>query len=530
MALLLGDQQEFDVETSQIGDPCQSVIYETATSSRRVSNATRRKLTLGSYMTIAAAASGLVSDGYFDYEIIDHNNLMTMTNVVFKQLYPTEYTSAVSTRVSNALLVGEIIGQLFIGILCDRMGRKSGLFVTTLLIVIGAILCTAAKGANGSVQGLFWFMTIARGVTGVGNGGEYPASGTSASEATDEIMSTNRGPVFLLATSLPLVLGGPLAVSVFLIVLSAAGETHLETVWRVCFGVGILFPVTVFYFRMRMVRSKLFREGAIKRHVPYRLALKRYWKSLIGTCGAWFTLDFVGILSYLVMVSQELDQIFYPNGIFSATIIASVIPNGGIRATAEWQLLLGAIALLGVFVGAFLCNPLGRRNTMILGFFGYLAFGLIIGCGYERVTKIVPLFVTLYGLMTFMGNLGPGNMSLLTSAESYPTSIRGTCFGISAAIGKVGAAVGTEVFTPTQKDLGQKWTFILAGIFGGLGMLVTYFFVPDMTGVDLANEDEKFLKYLADNGWHGDVGDEDAASVTTESNFPDGINYDEKVQ
>ncbi len=41
------------------------------------------------------------------------------------------------------------------------------------------------------------------------------------------------------------------------------------------------------------------------------------------------------------------------------------------------------------------------------------------------------------------------------------------------------------------------------------GILVTYFFVPDMTGVDLADEDEKFLKYLADNGWQGDVGDDE---------------------
>lgn len=39
--------------------------------------------------------------------------------------------------------------------------------MTTALIVVGAILCTAAHGAHGSPQGLFWFMTIARGVTGV---------------------------------------------------------------------------------------------------------------------------------------------------------------------------------------------------------------------------------------------------------------------------------------------------------------------------------------------------------------------------
>lgn len=53
--------------------------------------------------------------------------------------------------------------------------------------------------------------------------------------------------------------------SIFLIVLSAAGEDHLPTVWRVCFGFGIVLPVTVFFFRLRMMSSKLYRKGAIKR-------------------------------------------------------------------------------------------------------------------------------------------------------------------------------------------------------------------------------------------------------------------------
>jgi hypothetical protein len=30
-----------------------------------------------------------------------------------------------------------------------------------------------------------------------------------------------------------------------------------------------------------------------------------------------------------------------------------------------------------------------------------------------------------------------------------------------------------------------------------------------MTGIDLADEDAKFMKYLADNGWQGEVGEDD---------------------
>ena len=39
----------------------------------------------------------------------------TMTNVVLAMEYPVQYDSVMSTRVSNALLVGEIIGQVTIG-------------------------------------------------------------------------------------------------------------------------------------------------------------------------------------------------------------------------------------------------------------------------------------------------------------------------------------------------------------------------------------------------------------------------------
>ena len=97
-----------------------------------------------------------------------------------------------------------------------------------------------------------------------------------------------------------------MACSVFLIVLSIAGENHLPTVWRVCFGFGIVLPLVVLVFRWRMLSSKLYRKGAIKSErnlsrfvavdtkclaadrVPYRLVFKRYWRSLIGTCGAWY--------------------------------------------------------------------------------------------------------------------------------------------------------------------------------------------------------------------------------------------------
>jgi MFS family permease len=454
---------------------------DTEGGSKKVTDTRQR---ISDIFTIICAGAALISDGY-------QNNLMTMSNVLFKQEYPTEYTSTVSTRVSNALLVGEVLGQVAIGLTCDYMGRKTAIVLTTLCIVIGGILATASHGVT--IDGMFWMLTVSRGIVGFGAGGEYPASSTSASESANEHVPKNRGPIFILVTNLPLSFGGPLAVSVFMIVLSAAGSDHLSTVWRVCFGIGIILPLSVFYFRLKMINSKLYRAGAIKRRVPYLLVLRYYWKTLIGTCGAWFLYDFVT----------------FPNGVFSGTILASVVPSGGnsLLHTAEWQLLLGAIALPGVFLGAFLCDRVGRKTTMMIGFTGYLVFGLIIGCAYDQITKITALFVVFYGLMQSSGNMGPGDMLGLLSSESYATSVRGSCYGISAALGKVGAAVGTQAFTPIQTNLGKKWTFIIAAICGVVGVIVTYFFVPDIKGDDLAESDEKFRQYLVGNGWDGEMGE-----------------------
>jgi hypothetical protein len=54
-----------------------------------------------------------------------------------------------------------------------------------------------------------------------------------------------------------------------------------------------------------------------------------------------------------------------------------------------------------------------------------------------------------------------------------------------------------------------RWTFIIAAICGVTGILVTYLFVPDMTGVDFAEEDARFMEYLRRNGWEGTVGEDE---------------------
>lgn len=449
-------------------------------------------------LMVLCAGFALISDGY-------QNNVMSMLNAVFPLALNTPdhnyYTDDMKTNVSNASLVGTIFGQVVIGMACDYLGRKWSIVTATCFLIVGSIMCAASHGKT--TEGLLWMLIISRGVTGFGIGAEYPSSSVSASEAANESIK-RRGGAFVLCTNLPLSFGGPFALIIFLIVKQIT-KKHYEALWRTMFAIGCFWPLSVFYFRLKIATSTLYKKNAIKKKVPYWLAFKFHWKRLVGTCVCWFLYDFVT----------------FPNGIFASTVISGVLsPKEAkdLTKVAEWNLLLGTIAIPGVFVGAYLCDRIGRKYTLIVGFIGYIIFGLIVGCSYDHMKKIPALFIVFYGLMMSSGNLGPGDMMGLVSSESFATPIRGTAYGFSAAIGKVGAVVGTKTFTPLRKR-GDKWTFIVAAICGLVGVLVAYFFVPHLKEDDLLKEDIKFKNYLRANGWTGLFGDENEEASNEDLNY-----------
>ena len=70
------------------------------------------------------------------------------------------------TRISNALLVGSVIGIIILGYTSDKFSRKGGMLITSGL-VIGSLLATLVFQVKGS-HNMFWFLTIARVIAGVG--------------------------------------------------------------------------------------------------------------------------------------------------------------------------------------------------------------------------------------------------------------------------------------------------------------------------------------------------------------------------
>jgi hypothetical protein len=216
-------------------------------------------------------------------------------------LYPESLTSSIYTRLSNAFLIGMIVGMLMFGVVADQLGRKTGAVATTALLVLGIVLSTAAKGENET--GMFWMLIIARGIAGVGAGGEYPVSGAGATEASDEnkTMRKHRGFMFAMIADLSASLGYVFGGLVPLLLLLCVGQKkeHYEIVWRLSFALGLIPPVSIFWFRYKMAVSTAYRKASMRRQkVPYILAIKRYWRPLLGASSTWFLYNWIAIVSY----------------------------------------------------------------------------------------------------------------------------------------------------------------------------------------------------------------------------------------
>ena len=101
--------------------------------------------------------------------------------------------------------------------------------------------------------------------------------------------------------------------------------------------------------------------------------------------------------------------------------------------------------------------------------------------------------------------MGPGVATFLCGAESFPTPVRGHFLGLAAAMGKAGAAIGTQVFTPIQEFFsddfsGVQAVFLIGAAFAAVGGIISWTLVPDKEQ-DLEDEDAKFRAYLLEHGF-----------------------------
>lgn len=106
-------------------------------------------------------------------------------------------------------------------------------------------------------------------------------------------------------------------------------------------------------------------------------------------------------------------------------------------------------------------------------------------------------FQAMYFLSSFFNQFGPNAVTFLVAAEVFPTPVRATAHGFSAAVGKSGALFATVLYN----YIGNQTKFYLVPWFGLAGMLVTALFLPDTTGLDL-KEQERRWTYIREGRAH----------------------------
>jgi PHS family inorganic phosphate transporter-like MFS transporter len=75
-----------------------------------------------------------------------------------------------------------------------------------------------------------------------------------------------------------------------------------------------------------------------------------------------------------------------------------------------------------------------------------VSFGLFVLLAQDYVqlktSSSGAAFVFVYGLTYFFSNWGANTTTFIIPSEAFPTRIRSTAHGLSAAAGKIGATVG----------------------------------------------------------------------------------------
>lgn len=112
---------------------------------------------------------------------------------------------------------------------------------------------------------------------------------------------------------------------------------------------------------------------------------------------------------------------------------------------------------------------------------------LVAAVAIDQLRARFEWFLVVYGLTFFFCNGGPNTTTYIMAAESFPTGIRATCSGWSAAAGKSGAAIGALCMAPLASQSLPAVFYICAGICI-VGAVVTLKWSEDMRGVDVQTE------------------------------------------
>ncbi|OAA74218.1 MFS phospholipid transporter Git1 [Cordyceps fumosorosea ARSEF 2679] len=408
-------------------------------------------------MPVFACGSGLFSDGYI-------NNVIGSVNTILTTQYGVIYTkSSASQYVASIAFAGIVVGQLLFGYLSDRWSRANSLTLSTIILIVFTALATGSYW-KGEALGMFSMLTAWRFFVGVGIGGEYPAGSVGAAESTGELKA----------------------------VVIASASSNYEVMWRTSLGVGVIFPLVLLYLRFKLEEPEDFSKNSMRQNTPYLLVFRFYGFRLFCVSLVWFLYNFS----------------VYAFGIYSSKILVDIYGEGApLSKIFGWNTVITLFYLPGSILGAFISDWIGPKHALAFGVLAQALVGFIMAGVYAKISQHVAAFAIVYGVFLSLGEIGPGNNIGLLAAKTCATGVRGRYYGIAAAVGKIGAFIGTYVFPEISKAGGSNATksaqypFWVASSLCVLSAIVTLTLVPTVGQDTISKEDERFRAYLESRGW-----------------------------
>ena len=158
-------------------------------------------------------------------------------------------------------------------------------------------------------------------------------------------------------------------------------------------------------------------------------------------------------------------------------------------ALATGNIIVTALGFLpGYYFTLFLIDIVGRKKLQFMGFAMSGLFLAILAGEINHLGK-APLLVC-FTFMQFFFNFGANTTTFIVAAELFPTRIRASAHGISAAAGKCGAILSSLVFNQLKAKIGTSavlWIFFSTCVLG----FISTFLIDETVGVD---PDEKDLE------------------------------------
>jgi len=208
----------------------------------------------------------------------------------------------------------------------------------------------------------------------------------------------------------------------------------------------------------------------------------RHLKNLLATCTCWFLLD---VAFYGINLNQSvvLQQIHFAGTNEPEWQSLFHISTGNLIITA-----LGFVP--GYYVTILTIEYLGRKWIQIQGFLCAALFLAILAGKFHELS--IPAFVTLFALLQFFFNFGANATCYIYPSEVFPTRIRASAHGLSAACGKAGAIVSSLAFNQLSKSIGipnVMWIFVGCCLVGAVMTVL----LPEVKGrdPDLIDEEER---------------------------------------